>query len=237
MTGATYDQNMHAAHHEAGHAVVAYRHNNWVRERGVWIEDGGGGCHTRAQAWPGEGKRTAPEYWQAYLHRLEGDIQEYQAGWLAEVCPAIYNGPAGPRTADDVREALWDNHCVEPGGDEWDDLATAAYYLADARKAEVGRDDLSTLDEEFIVNWYLRIQSRVLEYIWEPPTWNAISTVAGELMVKGKLSEEEADAILERISPPQMPIVDLTEPPIHAGVVMAGPAVTPEYADQVAAPV
>ncbi len=86
-----------AAYHEAGHAVIAWRHRQRVRAGGVWIDAKGygGNCHVCSLVFPGEavGMRGMGErFWRLYLARVTAQVEIDQAGWLAEY---IHHGRGG----------------------------------------------------------------------------------------------------------------------------------------------
>jgi hypothetical protein len=79
------------AHHEAGHAVMAYHFRNAIREGGVTVnlnQPGNGCCHTRRGVFP-EGRDSMRSIggtvWTHWQRRVEWAIIELLAGPLAEV--------------------------------------------------------------------------------------------------------------------------------------------------------
>ena len=72
-----------AAFHEAGHAVVAVYQGNYIRERGVSIDEKGlGGIHIGMRS-PTLGSAGWPHGPHAMTRTLLLDLAESQAGWLA----------------------------------------------------------------------------------------------------------------------------------------------------------
>ncbi len=75
------------AYHEAGHAVIAWRHREIVREDGVSIDAKGYGsnCHVRSLVFPGESvamRGMGERFWRLYLARVTAQVEIDQAGWL-----------------------------------------------------------------------------------------------------------------------------------------------------------
>ena len=206
-----------AAYHEAGHAVIAWRHRRFVGERGLSIESGGfGHAHVRRIVLPGEGdasKASGDErIWKAYCLRVTAHVEVYQAGRLAE---HLHHGEgAGRYTANSVKDAIYGSESyglVDKLNDneEVDDLDSVLDALIEVRRVETGHYRLSDADREWIVREFLRIQKRLVLILRRQRTWRAIESVAKPLLERHRLGWEEVDSILEAAHPPQVSIVAL----------------------------
>ncbi len=139
-------------------------------------------------------------FWQLYLARVTAQVEIDQAGRLAEY---IHHGRGGLVSANDVLDELsgWQSWTglgerLEDEGEIYD-LACATFWLADARKAEVEADQLSDADEEWVVEQYLAVQRRLVRILRRPRTWGAVETLAGPLIARHRLSDEETWTLLE----------------------------------------
>ena len=205
-----------AAYHEAGHAVIGWRHRQFVRERGLSIDRiGMGHAHVRRIVFPGEGdamKATGDErLWKAYCLRVTAHVEVYQAGRLAE---HLHHGVGGRYTANGVEDATYESESYGlvdrlNDNEEVDDLDSALDALIEVRRVETGHYRLSDADREWIVREFLRIQKRLVLILRRQRTWRAIESVAKPLLERHRLGWEEVDSILEAAHPPQVSIVAL----------------------------
>lgn len=201
-----------SAYHEAGHAVVAWRHNNIIREHGISIDGQGlGQCHVRPQVFSGEGQmmKTITDggrAWRHFLYRVEAKVECDQAGMLVEIQHHQLIRPDG---VDVISYELEDMRWLDTEGhleaiEGWSDINFALWTLADARRAEAGHTELTSEDFDYIVRWYLRLQTKVARYIKRPRTWGAITALAEALIEHRKVDADRAEAILAEARAPTL---------------------------------
>ncbi len=205
-----------AAYHEAGHAVIAWRHRQIVRERGVTIDPSGAGhTHVRSIVSPGEGTAVKANgdvrLWKAYCRQVAAQVEIVQAGWLAE---HLHHGMGGLHTANDVENVIadveWYGRAAQvEANEEIDDLEFAVDTLIEAYRTETGRYELTDADAKEITRTYLQIQRRLFGILRRPRTWGAIEAVAEGLLERYRLDMEEIYSVIEAARPPRAPIVAL----------------------------
>ena len=211
----THEQHIEAAaYHEAGHAVIAWRHGVVVRGDGVSIDPETylGYCRFRSMVYPGEAvvcKRDGGRHWRSYLWRVNGEVAIDQAGQLAE---QAHHGLGTPHSEIEVLDELatWASYGFAFGEllkDEGHmaDLPSAVFWLAEAQRAQVGTDRLTDSDERLIARQYLSIQRRLCRILRRPRTWRAIEAMADRLVESHHIDGDEAFNIVEGCRVPTEP--------------------------------
>ena len=208
----TTEQVKATAYHEAGHAVIAYRHCVAIREDGVSIDARRGWyTHVRPTVFPGEAAmmraQPDPSLWRMFFRRVVAEVEISQAGWLAEY---LFHGKGGPVAAEDVENecAAWAGlSFAERQADDngFDDIVQAVFWLMDFRRADTSHDGLRSEDRRWVVHEYLHIQRRLLLVLRRARTWAAIVLLANTLVDRGRLDGDAVYSIIAAAGAPRAP--------------------------------
>jgi hypothetical protein len=171
------DQRRAAAIHEAAHAVIAVQGGNWIRNRGVTIEENGDGlCDIRPRAVPQEADWMRGEYWEPYRSRAVAEIHTCLAGPLAEVRYTIGGYPS-IRSEDSVTGEL---------SEDFQD----AYGLIDVLHPDA--------DPDLMLDFFEGETYRLLR---KRKTWAAIKRLADRLYGTGYVSGDDVVQVIENSIP------------------------------------
>ena len=169
------------AHHKAGHAVIAYRFREHVREGGVTIDaasPGRGHAHLRPVTVPqlaSSARQGGERYWKVWCRMAERDIVISLGGPLAELRYIHGRSPAG---------------CLFRDESASDDVAQSISLM-------------KAMDCDGDLAWWM-FHDRTRRMLREPRTWRAIRELAGDLINKTLICGKQVDAICERCGVPQI---------------------------------
>ncbi len=168
-----------SAYHEAGHAVIAWRHHIWVRERGITLNDDlSGNCHVHRKAFPGLlnmfKNSNNPRLIKGYRLDIQADV---------EICLA---GPLAEKRFRKIRNS--NGKLLFPGAE--DDLNQAMAFL----------EDIGINPDGLYLFFACQKVNRLLRY---SKTWVAVTQVAEALMSRKFLESEEVYQMLADINPPR----------------------------------
>ena len=157
------------AFHEAGHAVVAYRFGKWIRDPGLSVDrERAGNGHAAIRG----------EFLMPLSKAPEGMVRPTLKRLRTE-CMEQLAGYAAEARAMGHRGLLG-------GGHDWDRAITLIRQVHECEENEA---------EATICLAFLPAVSRLLR---DPVVWKTASSLAKALMTRGRLSGEEAQAMLER---------------------------------------
>jgi hypothetical protein len=159
-----------SAYHEAGHAVIATTCGWSVNHEGVEIDD---------RAYTG----LELSVWDNNTWR---QIHVNLAGWLSE---HKFHGLGGLREEADLEYLIQLSKAPETADDMdivSDDFCTFEALLEDYPDAT---------DKE-LISKYREYQREVTEELNEPHIWNAVETLATELIKKGKVEGDDANELI-----------------------------------------
>lgn len=165
---------VNGAYHEAGHAVVAYQLGWWVR----YIEIEG----------VGEGSKdytglSSYEYDRTYWRRVSINCAGWLSGWK--------NDKKGLRLQpdnhleyilEDLKAAPLEEE--EQAADDYDSLIAI-------------RTEYPNWKDEQVIQEFRQMEEGCWEMLADPTVWRQINGVASLLLSKGKITREEAEAVLE----------------------------------------
>ncbi len=205
-----------AAHHEAGHVVMAWRLYNPIREGGVRIDEGGGGggggggCYTRKRMFFAYYKYLWQRpVWPSVVKHVGYDVMEYLSGWAAE---HIYHNLGNRRSVHLEYEVVNLSYygslfsILRDEDAELDDTSHALGLLAEVRLAETGNTDFGELNEadwHRVTRRFGALESRVYRLLKHPRTWRAVSNLADVLVERRHVGPEEAESIIDSARPPR----------------------------------
>lgn len=157
-----------AAHHEAAHTVMTYWFGGWLNEDGVEID----------------ARQYTGARWRLLDYTFEANIIMSMAGKLAE---AKYLGVRGVGFG---KEALWILETVRNGDeDQGSDEEQIATLLL--------QDNLEISDVDYI-KAVRRYEIKTRRLLNKPPIWRAVETVAAALLKSGRLTNDEAMAMIDK---------------------------------------
>lgn len=187
------------AHHEAGHAVFAWRYGVQLRDPGVLLhpdldrlldaegEEGQqlGTAHFDSQVWPGERNRILSQGSSSQLHESELRSLEWRADIDAACC---LSGPLAERRFLRLRGYPPQRNLL-PGGE--------ADYVGAERSLQEASGDASV---SFALYLVYQSNRRALSH---PRTWSAVQALAVELDKQGQIGPDEAEEIITAAKPPR----------------------------------
>lgn len=171
-----------AAHHEAGHAVIMWRHGHAFESICIYPDRPGLGrvqCRSvldelpPPQLW-----RRDESTWQKATASIQREVEWTLAGPLAEArCIAE---PIGPVLAS------------------FDDVYEAIGLLGRLKHAELGRKKLTPKEIKEVYRDLNAAQERVTRLLAEPWLWQTIEALAQLVLARGSLPGAEASEIIRR---------------------------------------
>jgi hypothetical protein len=183
----------YVAFHEAGHAVIAYRVREIIRDPGISIvptEDLLGIAHIKGDdPWLIQCLRQHSGFpriaLKAFRRKAERNALHLLGGPLAELRFLSGRSPSG----------IWGY----TGASEDEAMFTDDFqrYCALLNALTNGRDQGNGL-------YSLRLNDRVRRMLREPRTWLTVRTLAGRLMNRGTVSADEVEAIFRSAGVPQI---------------------------------
>ena len=213
------DELERIAYHEAGHAVIAYRHGREVTKRGITFERDslkrllGGRAHLKGTMPNSIAARSlgyGGEVFERIMYeRVTAQVEILQAGFLSEI-NRNWDGSELVRSPEQTAEEIMKwvqcgsarrrNRLCRGG---LDDLSGAVLLLLSARQAKVGREELTEDDGCAVLCEYHNGQSRMLQILRRQRTWRAIDALAKILLERGHLEAKDANRIIDAARPPR----------------------------------
>ncbi len=220
------------AYHEAGHAVMAYRHRVKIQGRGIFIHPkvGGGACLPKIMPY-GNVRDSLTNFTgddlKRHLRRLFAQVEIFQAGEVAgRNSGGRSRGFVVPirvicheMSRQNGYQGLTNKHRTKCR--TVDDLARSVWYLMEARRAITNRTPLLRTDLWNVLHSHRESELRVSEILSRERTWGAVEALAKALLKCKKLRQlrsEVVNDILDDLRPPRVR-EDAPLPPFTVGVL------------------
>lgn len=171
-----------AAHHEAGHAVVMWRHGHDFDSVSIYPDQPGLGrviCRSVLDELPPQELwRQDEATWARAADRIKREVEWTLAGPLAE--------------------ARYVAEPIVPALASFDDVYEAIGLLGRFKHAELGRKKLTPKEIKEVYRDLDLAQERVEIIFTEPRLWQAVEALAAALLAQGSLGGAQASDIIRR---------------------------------------